>query len=84
MRVYLAVASIIMLFGCADRAAKIPSGEVANAAGTAEGGSAASKAKAAQQRALEDFKACAMRRTSVEQFTCLNELDRASRNSASE
>jgi hypothetical protein len=79
MRVYLAAASIIMLCGCADQAPKMPSGEVANAAGTA-----AASGQAAQQRALEDFKDCALRPTSVEQFTCLNELDRASRNGANE
>jgi hypothetical protein len=81
MRVYLLAASIIMLCGCADQVAKTPGGEVANAV-SAEGGGAALDAKAAQLRALEDFKDCAMRPTSVEQFTCLNELDRASRNTA--
>jgi hypothetical protein len=82
MRVYLAVASMIMLFGCAGQAANTPSGDVANAAGTDSSGGAAPDAMAAQQRALEDFKDCAMRPTSAEQFTCLDELDRASRNSA--
>jgi hypothetical protein len=80
MRLYLLAVSIIMLAGCADQAAKTPSGEVANAA--VAGG--AGGAEAAQQRALEDFKNCAMRPTSYEQFTCLNELDRASRDSANE
>jgi hypothetical protein len=80
MRLYLLAASIIMLCGCADQVARAPSGEVANAAASADG--AALDAKAAQLRALEEFKNCAMRPTSVEQFTCLNELDRASRNSA--
>ncbi len=78
MRVYLAVASIIMLCGCAHQAAKMPSGKVAHPAGTA----AAGGDQAAQLRALEDFKDCAIRLTAVEQFTCLNELDSASRNSA--
>jgi hypothetical protein len=80
MRLYLLAASMIVLAGCADQVAKAPSGEVATAAGGAEGGGAAPEA--AQLRALEDFKDCAMRPTSVEQFTCLNELDRASRHSA--
>jgi hypothetical protein len=78
MRLYLLAVSMIVLAGCADQAPKTPSGEVANAAA----GSAAGDAQAAQRRALEDFKNCAMRPTSYEQFTCLNELDRASRNSA--
>jgi hypothetical protein len=84
MRLYLLAVSMIVLAGCADQAPKTPSGEVANASARPESGGAAPGAKAAQQRALEDFKDCAMRPTSVEQFTCLNELDRASRNSANE
>ena len=79
MRVYILAASMIMLCGCADQVAKAPTGEVANA--TVDGG-AAGDAQAAQRRALEDFKNCAMRPTSYEQFTCLSEVDRASRNSA--
>jgi hypothetical protein len=79
MRLYIVAASMIMLWGCAGQA-KPPSGVGANAAVSGS----ASDAKAAQQRALEDFKNCAMRPTSVEQFSCLNELDRASRDSASE
>jgi hypothetical protein len=79
MRLYLLAASMIVLAGCADQAPKTPSGEVANGAV----GSAAGDAQAAaQQRALEDFKSCAMRPTSYEQFTCLNEIDSGSRNSA--
>jgi hypothetical protein len=49
---------------------------------TGEGGGQTRDTLAAQQRALEDFKDCAMRPTSVEQFSCLDELDRASRNHA--
>jgi hypothetical protein len=77
MRLYLLAVSIIMLAGCADQAAKTPSGEVANAA--VAGG--AGDAEAAQRRALEEFKNCATRPTSYEQFSCLGELDRASRSS---
>jgi hypothetical protein len=79
MRLHLLAASMIVLAGCADQAPKTPSGEVANAAV----GSAAGDAQAAaQRRALEDFKSCAMRPTSYEQFACLSELDRASKNGA--
>jgi len=78
MRLYLVAASMIVLAGCADQAPKTPSGEVANAAA----GSAGGDAQAAQRRALEDFKSCAMRPTSYEQFACLSELDRASKNGA--
>jgi len=78
MRQYLLAVSMIVLAGCADQVPKTPSGEAANSAA----GSAAGDAQAAQRHALEDFKNCALRPTSYEQFTCLNELDRASRNSA--
>jgi hypothetical protein len=56
---------MVVLAGFADQVAKTPSGEVANAAVSA----AAPDAKAAELRALEEFKNCAMRPTSVEQFT---------------
>ena len=82
MRIYLLAASMIVLAGCINQVPKMPSGEMANASGSSVSGGAAPDDKAAQQRALEDFKDCAMRPTSVEQLTCLNELDRASRASA--
>jgi hypothetical protein len=82
MRVYLLAASMIVLAGCTNQVPKTPGGEVANASASPKSGGAAADDKAAQQRALEDFKDCAMRSTSVEQFTCLNELDRASRANA--
>jgi hypothetical protein len=74
MRLHLLAASMIVLCGCADQVAKAPSGDVAHAA--------VGDAEAAQRRALEDFKDCATRPTSYEQFVCLGELDRASRSSA--
>jgi len=47
----------------------MPGGGGANASVSPKSGGAAPDAKAAQQRALEGFKDCAMRPTSVEQFT---------------
>jgi hypothetical protein len=70
MRVYLLAVLMIVLAGCSDQVPKMPSGEVAKASASPESGGAAPEPRQ-RKAALEDFKNCAMRPTSVEQFTCL-------------